>query len=582
MMTLDTISLLLSKETPAPAGPPPPPAPRAPAGPGPPRAAPLAPPLNTEARRQENKTIATGWKRLDMEMTMDSIVTSVSRRHKEIELETKYWAEVLAVSDNGWSVSRLASDKDTLGVKFGFSEAAPEFRNTSSAPMRRSDKGTVILDTGRVGQPKRILVTVERDGSVVGRSSLPKPLREDAPLEDRVLEARNTVFSQELWHEINREGRSLLSYGVQLEKSALSVRIDQHTRIIITLQVLADHEASPASGPEDSFAESVHCALQLLLAYAHRQNNQRRSQPSQAGNQNRATQGYYLLRPVIAHLIHEASLRKAVRFMSDLTGVLQAAGLSTASYTLTEPPTSLYLPTTSHRASASEALCASLLSPREFLFELAIIPDARISVRGKTIPFPAATQYLVQLVAPPGGDTTSNPPGAPPQDKARNPLQWSFPPTDQYPDLREVIYYVRQAVAHVLAVRAKDQARELTPQAEGDQIEWIRTVNGKSICDMDDQFRSIRFDICRADAVEDDDGLHQPEPDLSGGGDGPALELRVSAAWPVEGDQIGKVAKQKWRWTAEGSSLSASLRRLDDIVAGCLSGELKPNESNGE
>src|SRR3569833_2872165 len=384
MMTLDTISLLLSKETPVQAGLTLSPALREMVGIGTLGADKLAPPLNTEARRQENKTIATGWKLLDMEKTMDSIVTSVSRLHKEIELETKYWAEVLAVSDNGWSVSRLASDKDTLGVKFGFSEAAPEFRNTSSAPMRRSDKGTVILDTGRVGQPKRILVTVERDGSVVGRSSLPKPLREDAPLEDRVLEARNTVFSQELWHEINREGRSLLSYGVQLEKSALSVRIDQHTRISITLQALADHEASPASGPEDSFAESVHCALQLLLAYAHRQNNRRRSQPSQAGNQNRATQGYYLLRPVIAP----------------------------------------------------------------------IIPDARISVRGKTIPFPAATQYLVQLVAPPGGDTTSNPPGAPPQDKARNPLQWSFPPTDQYPDLREVIYYVRQAVAHVLAGRS--------------------------------------------------------------------------------------------------------------------------------
>jgi mediator of RNA polymerase II transcription subunit 17 len=70
---------------------------------------------------------------------VDSILASASRLEKEIELETRYWQQVLAVSENGWSVCRLPNEKHTLGVRFGFSEGTwSDFHNVNFNLIFRS------------------------------------------------------------------------------------------------------------------------------------------------------------------------------------------------------------------------------------------------------------------------------------------------------------------------------------------------------------------------------------------------------------------------------------------------------------
>lgn len=39
-----------------------------------------------------------------------------------MEVESKYWEQVLGVKENGWSLCRLPREKHTLGVKYGFNE----------------------------------------------------------------------------------------------------------------------------------------------------------------------------------------------------------------------------------------------------------------------------------------------------------------------------------------------------------------------------------------------------------------------------------------------------------------------------
>lgn len=76
----------------------------------------------TEAKKNDNKRIAKGWKIQNLNKTVDTILESATRLEKEMETETKYWEQVLAVSDRGWAVCRLPNEKHTLGVRFGFSE----------------------------------------------------------------------------------------------------------------------------------------------------------------------------------------------------------------------------------------------------------------------------------------------------------------------------------------------------------------------------------------------------------------------------------------------------------------------------
>lgn len=122
VMALDFVSLLLSKETPVQADMTLTPQLRELVGIGTLGATNLSSSNQSRERLQDKKLVATGRKLLDINMAADSILSAASRLQKEISLETKYWAEVRAVSDSGWTVCRMPQDTQTMGVKFGFSE----------------------------------------------------------------------------------------------------------------------------------------------------------------------------------------------------------------------------------------------------------------------------------------------------------------------------------------------------------------------------------------------------------------------------------------------------------------------------
>lgn len=78
----------------------------------------------TEPQNKDNKCIAKGWKIQNINKTVDSILASATRLEKEIEVETKYWKQILAVNEEGWGVCRLPQERHTLGVRFGFAEGS--------------------------------------------------------------------------------------------------------------------------------------------------------------------------------------------------------------------------------------------------------------------------------------------------------------------------------------------------------------------------------------------------------------------------------------------------------------------------
>ena len=57
----------------------------------------------------------------------DSLLKSASRLEEEVEKETRYWSQALAVKEKGWSLSRLPREKHTLGVRYGFLEGEALF-----------------------------------------------------------------------------------------------------------------------------------------------------------------------------------------------------------------------------------------------------------------------------------------------------------------------------------------------------------------------------------------------------------------------------------------------------------------------
>ncbi|KAK1477956.1 RNA polymerase II mediator complex component SRB4 [Colletotrichum abscissum] len=536
LMTLDFVSLLLSKESPAQAG------------------VTLSQQLrdwtgigtlgiakredNEEQKQRDaekakdNRDVSLGLALLDIEKTKESADKAATHLSREVEREAKYWGEVL---------------------------------NSSLAPLRRGDDGSALLQHGRVGSGcQRLAITVSRSGEPSGRLAVGASVPDSALLPDRVLEARNTIFAQELWHELHREAHSLASYGVRADNNSINFHPSSGPSLTLELETLEDSAATVGASPDNVLAEATHLGLHILLSHAHRLNELQRLRPTPPHQRRNQTQNqYHLLRPIIAKILYDRSVEQVTSFAGDLTRVLRQAGVDAASFTLNTPP----FPTAelkntsggaSNRPNASQALTNMLTSPADFQIELTLTPTSRLQIRGRTFLLPlTTTQFQLQLlpnVAAATAATGSEPsngeqPPAPPP----NTLQSSYPPSrDPYPDIASVQLYITNAAAHALTDHAmslipppQQPSNPSTPPSEPAPAEWIKSVRGTAIRDIDTETREIRFDILN-----------------SGPESRPTLQ--IGAAWRA-GD---KPLLQRWSWAAGGDpSLSSSQPHVSDIVA---------------
>ncbi|UKZ82381.1 hypothetical protein TrVFT333_010169 [Trichoderma virens FT-333] len=379
LLTLDSMSLLLSKQNPTQAGLTLSQQLRDMVGIGTLGADRLNDSNSTPAKTKDQEAIAMGWTIMEINKTRDSAEEAAAFLEKEISAESKYWEDIISVRKAGWSVCKVPQERHTLGVRFGFSEAAPEFKNNGLAPMRRGDNSSTDLDFGRLGGvSEALVVTYERDGKIIGRSTT-RSASEDGSLESRVLEARNTIFSQELWHELTKESRSLAAYDVKPEGKKLTCQADDATKITFELLPLESCPSHDEHLPENGLAEKTSMVLHILLSYAHRYNELMRIRP----------QSYALLRPILARTMYLKNIEESMQYVGALVKTLQKAGL----------PSSVILRTTQASASdpnsrgpnqlsASQTLVRNLLQTQDFTLEITILPEISFIIRARAFSFP--------------------------------------------------------------------------------------------------------------------------------------------------------------------------------------------------
>ena len=222
--------------------------------------------------------------------------------------------------------------------------AAAEFRDRGVAALRRGENGKVILDQGLIySAPKAVRVRMQaKDGSIKSISTVPSAVDADtASIEELILQGRNAIYEEELFHEIRREARMLANQGVRIVDSTVVINLpDKSPSVVIDLVPLGDatlvEDGRPHDGVGDGggggrdgrLAEGIALTLRLLLSNAHRQNLYRRSQPPPPlTERKRPLPPYALLRPVLGHLLHQSAVDSLRRLFKCLKDALQSAGL---------------------------------------------------------------------------------------------------------------------------------------------------------------------------------------------------------------------------------------------------------------
>jgi len=340
--------------------------------------------LVTKELKEDHMKVARGWKVQGLTKTVDSILAAATRLEKEIDNETKYWKEVLSVSEKGWAVCHLPTDKNTLGVRFGFSESSPSFRNRSLAALRRKEDGSISLDQGLAdATPRCLRVRIQVGGAFTGFSEIPAAAAEDAKVEAMILQARNTIFDDELWQELNREARTLGSLGIQSRGETLTYPLNPSQTMVLDLVPLPEESFTQNSGPDNDIACGIVLALRLLLCHAHRQNHRRRTvPPPPISSSKKVIPPYALLRSLITCLTHQNTITSLHTLLAPLTNMLHSASLAPKpTYTLLSanhhPPLISTLPT-------AEQTLMNLTTNLEATVTLTITPTYTIKIATQT------------------------------------------------------------------------------------------------------------------------------------------------------------------------------------------------------
>ncbi|KAJ6188088.1 hypothetical protein N7519_002996 [Penicillium mononematosum] len=283
------------------------------------------PPAKPDSTTKDVSAVSRGWRIQNFNAAANKLLQAASRLETEVASETRYWNEVLAVKDK--------DGKQSLGVQYGFLEATPVFRDRGLASLRRAEDGALSLDEGLIPPKARFVrVRVIQDGQLSGSS---KPMRSsfngDGTIEDRILQARDTVYEDELFHELVREARAIASFGVTTRQNLIQIPASDNLEILLDLVDTDEDTSEPEHGISQqgtSIAEGLAHTIRILLAYAHRQNLRRRTQlPLPLTPKTRPVPEHQLIRPALAYIKHMSQVRWLQSLLENLFGVLQSAAV---------------------------------------------------------------------------------------------------------------------------------------------------------------------------------------------------------------------------------------------------------------
>lgn len=367
----------------------------------------INPPPKSDSAIKDTKTVSRGWRLQNFSAAANKLLDSANRLETEVTSESKYWNEVLAVKEKGWKVCRLPRERQALGVQYGFLEATPIFRDRGLAALRRTNDGSLILDKGLIPHKMRtVRVRVKSHGRVTGCSKSQPVSDEAESIESRILQARDTVYEEELFHELVREARILGSQGVTTRQNLVQFPVSEEQDVLLDLvdndQASLVEDEAVSSNEHDVVADALAHSIRILLAYAHRQNLRRRTQPPPPLNpKRRQTPEYQLLRPVMAYLQHSSHVRWVESLLKDLHQVLKSAGYA-CGFTAT-PFSSLSLKRANNALPKVESLVQEFLLPYESIFSGQLLtPQSsfRVKVRTNVVSPPLGTHYEVLVNIP--------------------------------------------------------------------------------------------------------------------------------------------------------------------------------------
>ena len=89
-------------------------------------------PQVSEVDKHETELVSIGWRMQSLRKSADLLLGAATRLEQEMGHEARYWEQVLAIKESGWSICRMPREKHTLAVRYGFTEGRDIYAERSS------------------------------------------------------------------------------------------------------------------------------------------------------------------------------------------------------------------------------------------------------------------------------------------------------------------------------------------------------------------------------------------------------------------------------------------------------------------
>jgi mediator of RNA polymerase II transcription subunit 17 len=290
-----------------------------------------------EGLKKRREVVMKGSAMKALDWSTDSLLKAATELETEIRKETKYWEEILSISEKGWSLqrTRAVGRNAPYAVPYGLPEASNHFKARGLAPLRMNKDGGIILDPALRLKPKTLRVRISDNEDIVGTSHLPtQGALDDLAIEQSIQLSRDSLFEEELFHEMSLESRQLLGYGVEFRSSVIHIttpgsRGRASGRKMLIDCIDRDDQFLPEQNlSQDWLAQNIAEALRMLLAHEHRMRLYRRSQiPPPMTQHKRQQSSPPLLRTLLAIFSHLDAVDSLHANMTVIAKTLKSADL---------------------------------------------------------------------------------------------------------------------------------------------------------------------------------------------------------------------------------------------------------------
>ena len=317
----------------------------------------------------------------------------------------------------------IKSPEDAIVLELTVSLAYSDFRDRGLAALRRDDEGNIKFDRGIKAKSRRLRVRVLQQGmTIAGEKKVDGANAQDMPITKSILQARNSIFDEELHHELHREARNLANQGVRCDGEAIMLPYKEEKKLVIDLVPLGsrDLQASQADAStaahttaqeDDVILKSISISLRVLLSHAHHQNLERRSQPPLPVRETKPSRPVFaILKPILEIIRHLSDVQVVRTFLEKQCDQFSAAGLNFHTKDAKTSPSLATLPSIVSSA-ATEALVKALTAPLYSSITLQLpscLTTIEVKIHTDFLPQTMGTDYQVTVHSFPSPSTLPN------------------------------------------------------------------------------------------------------------------------------------------------------------------------------